>query len=341
LPSLNLRMKAGNELQFRFAASKGMTRPELYQMQAYTSLTQTPHTHQDANGQTVLDSISYSGTARGNPLLKPTLSNNFDLTAEYYFGRSSSLTMAVFDKELKDIIIGRTSVYTLTDADGQPRDFSITSPVNGAKGRARGFEIGYQQYFDKLPGWLSGFGVSGNYTYIDSKMSMYSPVDREWCTPKDTVDANLARDLMGCDTNGHVLGNVPMVGMSRNSFNVALLYDRGPVSARLAYTWRSKYLQAVNAYGTADGSGIDQNPNSPNFGNSYSVNYALPTWGGDYGQLDMGVQYKVTDNLTVAFEGQNLTDALYKTYMQQGIGLKERGSFYTGRRYTVQMRYSF
>ena len=341
LPSLNLRMKAGNELQFRFAASKGMTRPDLYQMQAYTTLSQTPHTHQDANGNTVLDSIDYTGTSRGNPLLKPTLSNNFDLTAEYYFGRSSSFTVAVFNKQLKDIIIGRTSTYTLTDSNGQPRDFSITSPVNGAKGRARGFEIGYQQYFDKLPGWLSGLGVSGNYTYIDSKMSMYSPVNREWCTPKDTVDANLARDLSGCDTDGHVLGNLPMVGMSRNSFNVALLYDHGPVSARLAYTWRSKYLQAVNAYGTADGSGIDRNPNSPNFGNSYSVNYALPTWGGDYGQLDMGVQYKVTDNLTVAFEGQNLTDALYKTYMQQGIGLMERGAFYTGRRYTLQMRYSF
>ena len=83
------------------------------------------------------------------------------------------------------------------------------------------------------------------------------------------------------------------------------------------------------------------NPASPNLGNSYSVNYALPTWGGAYGQLDMGVQYKVTDNLTVAFEGQNLTDALYKQYMQQGIGLKERASFYTGRRYTLQMRYSF
>jgi outer membrane receptor protein involved in Fe transport len=55
----------------------------------------------------------------------------------------------------------------------------------------------------------------------------------------------------------------------------------------------------------------------------------------------MGIHYKVTDNLTVAFEGQNLTDALYKQYMQQGIGLKERSAFYTGRRYTLQMRYSF
>jgi iron complex outermembrane receptor protein len=345
LPSLNLRMKANKDLQFRFAASKGLTRPEFYQMQAYTTLTETPNTHteKDAQGNTVtvLDSITYAGTARGNPMLKPTTSDNLDLTAEYYFGRTSSFTVAVFDKQLKDVIIGRTSTYTLNDTNGQPHDFAITAPVNGAKGRARGLEVGYQQYFDKLPGWLSGFGVSGNYTYIDSHLSMYEPVTSQWCTPKDTVDANLTRDLAGCDTNGHAIGSLPMTGLSRNSLNFALLYDLGPLSARLAYSWRSKYLQAVNAYGTASNDGIDQNPASPNKGNSYSVNFALPTWGGDYGQLDMGVQYKVTNDLTVAFEGQNLTNALYKQYMQQGIGLMERGAFYTGRRYTLQMRYSF
>jgi outer membrane receptor protein involved in Fe transport len=134
-----------------------------------------------------------------------------------------------------------------------------------------------------------------------------------------------------------------MVGMSRNAYNLALLYDRGPISARLAYTWRSTYLQAAHAFGTNDdfGSGIDHNPASPTYLQPYSVNFSLPTWGGSYGQLDMGVQYKATDNLTIAFEGTNLTDALYKQYMQQGIGMKEHSTFYTGRRYTVQMRYSF
>ena len=217
----------------------------------------------------------------------------------------------------------------------------ITSQVNGARGRATGMEIGYQQYFDKLPGLLSGFGVSGNYTYIDSRMTLGSPITRSWCTPEETLDANLARDLAGCDTDGHVLGGLPMVGMSKNAYNLALLYDRGPLSARLAYTWRGQYLQAANAYGTASNDGIDRHPDSPNFGQAYSVNYALPTWGGAYGQLDMGIHYKVTDNFSVAFEGQNLTNALYKQYMQQGIGLKDRSAFFTGRRFTLQARYSF
>ena len=342
LPSLNLRMKANSELQFRFAASRGMTRPEFYQMQAYTTLSQNIHTHTDpVTNQAVLDSIDYTGSARGNPLLRPTMSNNVDVTAEWYFGRSSSLTLAVFNKKIKDIIIGRTTVYPLNDVTGKQQDFQITAPVNGASGRASGLEIGYQQYFDKLPGWLSGFGVSGNYTYIDSRLNMNEPVTGVWCTPKDTVAANLARDLAGCDTDGHVLGGVPMSGLSKNAFNLALLYDYGPWSARLAYSWRSHYLQAVNTWGTADGSGIDRNPNSPNFNTAYSVNYALPTWGGAYGQLDMGVQYKVTDNLTMAFEAQNLTSAIYRQYMQQQIGMKERSAFGTGPRYALQMRYSF
>jgi outer membrane receptor protein involved in Fe transport len=174
-------------------------------------------------------------------------------------------------------------------------------------------------------------------------MSMYQSVPGEWCTPKGTVNSELLRHLSGCDTNGHVIGDLPMVGMSRNAFNLALLYDQGPISARLAYTWRSRYLQAAHAFGTNDdfGSGIDHNPASPTYLQPYSANFSLPTWGGSYGQLDMGVHYKVTDDLTVAFEGQNLTDALYTQYMEQGIGMKQRSAFYTGPRYTVQMRYSF
>jgi iron complex outermembrane recepter protein len=342
LPSLNLRMKVGNELQFRAAASQGMTRPDFYQMQAFTTLSQNVHTHKPPGSDTaILDSIDYSGSARGNPMLRPTLSNNFDLTAEYYFGRSSSFTVAVFNKQLRDIIIGRTRYYTLSDSTGTPHDFLITAPVNGAKGRSSGVEVGYQQYFDKLPGALSGFGMSANYTYIDSVLSMYEPVTRSWCTPKDTLDANLARDLAGCDTDGHVLGNLPMTGLSKNAYNLAMLYDKGPLSMRLAYSWRSKYLQAINAYGANGGDGIDQNPDSPNKGNAYSVNYALPTWGGAYGQLDMGIHYKLSENLNVALEASNLTNALYKQYVQQGIGLKEHSAFYTGRRFTLQMSYGF
>ncbi|MCS0631067.1 TonB-dependent receptor [Telluria mixta] len=342
LPSLNVRMKASDELQFRAAYSKGMTRPDFYQMQAYTTLEQKVNTHQE-NGQSVVDSIDYQGSARGNPVLKPVTSTNFDLTAEYYFGKGNSLTLALFNKRLKDIIIGKTSAYTVNDTTGTPHDFLITSPVNGASGRLNGAEIGYQQYFDKLPGLLSGFGVSANYTYVDSRQNMGKSLVNGWCTPKGTLNANLARDLSGCDTDGRLLNadNTPLIGLSKNSYNLALLYDKGPWSGRLAYSWRTKYLQAVNAYGTNGSDGIDGNPNSPTYHQGSSVGYALPVWGGSYGQLDAGVHYNFNEHLNVSVEASNLTNALYKQFMQQNIGMMERGNFYTGRRFTVRMGYTF
>jgi outer membrane receptor protein involved in Fe transport len=85
----------------------------------------------------------------------------------------------------------------------------------------------------------------------------------------------------------------------------------------------------------------DKDPNINTFGKAWTVNYALPVWGGAYGQLDMGLHYKVTDNMSVAFEAQNLNNAIYRQYVQQGIGLMEKGSSYIGRRYTLQASYSF
>jgi TonB-dependent receptor len=334
LPSLNLRMKASDQLQFRFALAKAISRPDFGQLQPYTTYSQTISDNPLRS--------SLTGTAKGNPMLKPVRANSIDLTAEYYPSRSTSFTVALFNKQLKDIVIGQTTHHLLTDKSGQPQDFTVTSPVNGAKGHARGIEVGLQKYFDMLPGWMSGFGVQANYTYINSKQSLYKPVNGDWCTPSSDPNSSFIHDLNGCDTTGRAFGgNLPLTGLSKNAYNLALLYDHGPISARLAYSWRSKYLQAVSAYGTNGNNGRDYNPASPTYGQAWAANFALPTWGGSYGQVDMGVQYKVNDNLTVAFEGQNLNDATYTQYMQQSIGMMQREAFSTGRRYVLQMRYAY
>ena len=45
--------------------------------------------------------------------------------------------------------------------------------------------------------------------------------------------------------------------------------------------------------------------------------------------------------LTLSVEASNLTNAIYRQYMEQSIGMMERGAFYTGRSYSVRMGYSF
>jgi outer membrane receptor protein involved in Fe transport len=58
---------------------------------------------------------------------------------------------------------------------------------------------------------LSGLGVQGNYTYVDS-----------------------ALEIVGIDRK------VPADRLSKNAYNVTGIYEKGPISARLAYNWRSR-----------------------------------------------------------------------------------------------------
>jgi TonB-dependent receptor len=336
LPSLNLRLKATKDLQFRFAASKAISRPDFSDMQAYTTLSQTLTT----SGTEVL-AVSQTGTALGNPMLKPVKSNQFDATAEWYFSRTGSLTFAAFDKELTDVVIKQTTSFQVQDVNGNPQTFSVTSPVNGAKGYARGFELAFQTYFDSLPGWLSGFGVQANYTFIDSKTKLYHPVPGGYCSGSGSGNDNLPLVLNGCDTDGRSFGDLPLQDLSRNAFTLAFMYDQGPLSARLAYTWRSKYLQGVNVNGTMGTDGTNTNPNSPGFGQT-NIAWGLPTWADAYGQLDGGIFYKLFDDkLTLGLEAQNLNDARQRQLMQQHVGYMTRGLFYTGPRYTFTARYTF
>ena len=46
---------------------------------------------------------------------------------------------------------------------------AYTRTRNGQSGYIRGVEVGGQYTFDWLPSVLSGLGVAGNYTYVESK----------------------------------------------------------------------------------------------------------------------------------------------------------------------------
>jgi TonB-dependent receptor len=343
LPSLNLRMKASEQLQFRFAIGKGMARPDWDRLQAYTTLGQDVKTENVGSGSTasaIVTSVGHTGESVGNPMLRPTTSRNIDLTAEWYFAQAGSLTVALFDKRLKDIIVTQNSTYQLNDVNGRAIDFTVATPVNGARGTARGLELAYQQYFDKLPGWMSGFGVQLNYTHVKSKRDLYNPVFSEYCSSSSGGAANLNLNLNGCDTDGRVFGDLPLQYLSRNSYNFAALYDKGPWSARLAWSWRSKSLLGNNNNGTNGSNGVDSNPDSPTFGQNV-IAWGLPVWADDYGQLDGGVSYKFNENFRLDFQAQNLTDAKYKQVTTQHIGEKGRAWFVTGPRYSVRLGMTF
>lgn len=290
LPSLNLRLRFTDSLQWRFAASKAMARPDYTQLQPYVLLNVETN---DAGQAT-----DFVGTA-GNPNLKPMVANQFDTALEWYFDTSDMLYATLFYKKVKDYFSTQTrsEIY-----DNRP--WLVTRPYNMDEGTIRGAELGYTQFFDQLPGWLSGFGVNANFTFVDSQGG-----------------ANTATDPY---TNTTVTGvELPLEGLSRRSYNLAGIYEKGPLSLRLAYNWRSRYLLTTSDASTR-----------------------LPTWADDYGQLDGSFFYRFNEHLQLGVQANNLTNTVTKVLMgptsyeggEVDPRLYMRSSFVNDRRYSLVLR---
>ncbi|WP_372390607.1 TonB-dependent receptor [Xanthomonas sp. NCPPB 3582] len=213
LPSLNLRWMLSDQLQWRFAASRAISRPTFDKLNPNLSLSTGT-----SNGAS-----TFTGNA-GNPSLEAVKADQFDTALEWYFGQGSMMYGTVFYKKVEGFIANAVfnEVY-----DGQV--WQITRPVNGDSGKIRGAELGYTQFFDFLPGWLSGFGLQTNYTYVDSE------------APSPTAT----------DTNGQAL-TVPLEGLSKNSYNAILSYENKRFQGRVAYNWRSDWLVTTAGNGTGN-----------------------------------------------------------------------------------------
>ncbi|WP_031298681.1 TonB-dependent receptor [Sphingobium lactosutens] len=216
LPSLNLRVHLADDLQLRFAAAKNIARPSFTQLNPSLTLTEPGSAQQD----------QVHTASGGNPNLKPMKSDNLDVSLEWYFSRTGSLTAAAFYKRIKNYIQTAVSTRTVTFDNGNSYDYEVTSYNNVATGKVKGVELAYQQFFDFLPGPLSGLGMQANFTYVDSKAP--SPA-----------------------TAGPVT-NVPLELLSKYNYNLVGIYELGGVSARVAYNWRSKYVVTTAGNGTGN-----------------------------------------------------------------------------------------
>jgi iron complex outermembrane recepter protein len=133
----------------------------------------------------------------------------------------------VFYKDLKNFT--RTAVVDVEyPIPGQgTQAFQYTALVNGESGTVKGFEIGGNTFFDFLPGALSGLGVQGNLTYVDSD----------------------APGAVGTLANG-IQVPTTLEGLSKWSYNIIGMYEKYGVTVRAAYNWRDDYLETISGNGT-------------------------------------------------------------------------------------------
>jgi iron complex outermembrane recepter protein len=231
----------------------------------------------------VSNTTALTGTS-GNPNLKPVTSDYVDLSLEWYFAHAGSVTAAAFGRKFD----GYVQPSFINETFGG-LNYRISRPDNTGSGELKGVELAYQQFYDFLPGILGGLGLQANVTYVDGETEV-----------------------------GGV--NRTITGVSDWTYNVIGLYEKDRWSGRLAYNWRSKFVDtyafAANATGT------------------YDI-FVAPT-----AQMDGSVSFDVTDNVTLSLEVVNILDTQFKDYFNDSY-LYPRDTRRYDRTYELGFRASF
>ncbi|MES2442122.1 MAG: TonB-dependent receptor [Pseudomonadota bacterium] len=318
LPSFNLKLDWSSKLVSRFAYSRAISRPDVGLLRNYTTINRiSPNLTDRSNpdivfgpdGQTIVGyNWRYTGQA-GNPRLKPIEADQFDATLEYYFARAGSFTATAFYKKFNNYI--QSGRYNLgVTNNGVSRTVLVTGPMNGNGASIKGAEVAFQAFFDFLPGLLSGFGVQANYTYVDNNGIETINLTSE--NASGTAGGGVSYDSTAVKANA-------LEGISTHSYNLVGMYEKGPVSARIAYNWRSKYL--VTAIDCCVG---------------------LPIWQKSTGYLDASIRLRVTRQFELSLQGSNLlgTDTvLYQQIDNTGL-LKPNAWFKNDRRIQAGIRFT-
>jgi iron complex outermembrane recepter protein len=201
LPNLDLNLVAAEDLQIRFDASRTLTRPPLSYITPVLNLTASER----------VGSLVATG---GNPGLMPYVSDNIDLSAEWYYAPNSYVSVDTFLKNVSNFIVSGTTTQTINGVidptTGQPALFRVSSYVNGPTANVYGLELAMQHVFGD-----TGFGFQANGTVVQS--------DRPYN----------AHDLT---TSGFAV-----TGLA-DSANVIAFYDKNGFQMRIAANWRDSYL---------------------------------------------------------------------------------------------------
>jgi TonB-dependent receptor len=201
-------------------------------------------------------------------------------------------------------------VGNFTSHNGVTAPVVLSYPANSPDtGKVKGFEVAYQQSFDFLPGWLGGFGVNANYTYVSSsgvRQTTLSATDPDVAAGRTTT----------VDTS-----KLPLQGLSKNSFNITPFYQKGMFEARLAYNWRSEFLLTPRDV----------------------IVPFQPILQEAYGSLDGSVFLSFTSHVKLGLQVANITNSVTKTraVIAEDLTTAPRGFYADDRRYSMGLRWNF
>ena len=233
-----------------------------------------------AGGVSLTPPAAVGGTGTGtggNPDLKPIRSTNVDASVEWYFAPRSLLSAGAFYMNLTNYVgLGQVTKTFVDFSQAFPNGHNVDYVLSvpvNTKGTVKGFELAYEQPL------FGNFGFATNYTYADAKEA----------------------------------GGGPLVGASRDTFNLSGYFENDVFSARLSYTYRSSFY-----------SGLDRS----------TAFYQAAT-----DNVSASLGYKVNDSFTITLDAQNLNNPKLRYYALNED--QPRSIYQNGRQFYLNARVKF
>lgn len=208
LPAFNAHAELTDSLYLRAAASQTLIRPALTDLAYKRTASYSSFRYTD-----------------GNPGLKPTYADQWEVGVEKYLGGGGLLAASYFWKKIKGVVqnelTGVVPDVTVYNANGTVNgiyDFDVYQPVN-AEGsyNVSGVELNAVIPFGMFADWADGFGINANVTFLDSSLTGESDLD----IPTSPI------------------------GLADNTYNATIFYDKGPLSVRVSYNRKGAYVERI------------------------------------------------------------------------------------------------
>ena len=163
----------------------------------------------------------------GNPDLTPTLSYNFDLSADYYFKSIGLVSGGIFYKRIDDFIVDQRTSGEFAGYPGV--DFKeIKKSVNAGDADLLGVEVGFQRDFGFIAPALKCIGFYGNYTYTYTNVKNFNFEGRE--NEKD----------------------LRLPGSPEHTANASLYFEKKGFNVRLSYNYASDFIDEMGEHADLD-----------------------------------------------------------------------------------------
>lgn len=274
-PHLHIKVKPSSWFDLRLSANKTLARPDFYWVAPWTRM---------EPGLKQLD--------RGNPLLKPSTSWNFDLSTSFYSNYLGLFSIGGFYKQMKDIFYRKRSrvvdpaEIAYLSIPGGAAGWEMDTYINSDEAKVWGFEIDLQTQLGLvafLPKFLKGVVLNANYAHIWSETyfqfnKLKQNFDYTTWPPKITIEYE----------EWERKGTMP--GQAKDIFNISLGYDYRGLSARLSVLYQGKSRASVGQIAEQD------------------------TWNNDFWRWDTSVKYQISDMLSVNLNLVNITGQPDRTF---------------------------